>query len=127
MSVVAQYEPYRLRSGGWDAARRTALGDAVVATLARYAPGLPGTIVHRETVAPPDLEEQLGLTQGNIFQGEMTLDQLSFMRPVPSLARYRTPIRGLYLCGAGSHPGGGVTAAPGYHAARAVLRDVSAT
>jgi phytoene dehydrogenase-like protein len=123
MSVLAQYAPYRLKAGAWDGARREALGDAVVATLTRYAPDLPRAIVHRQVVTPLDLEQELGLTEGNIYQGEMALDQLLFMRPVPGWARYRTPIRGLYLCGAGAHPGGGVTAAPGYQAARAVLRD----
>jgi phytoene dehydrogenase-like protein len=123
MSVLAQYAPYRLKAGAWDGARREALGDAVVATLARYAPDLPRAIVHRQAVTPLDLEQELGLTEGNIYQGEMALDQLLFIRPVPGWARYRTPIRGLYLCGAGAHPGGGVTAAPGYQAARAVLRD----
>jgi phytoene dehydrogenase-like protein len=84
---------------------------------------LPRAIVHRQVVTPLDLEQELGLTEGNIYQGEVALDQLLFMRPVPGWARYRTPIGGLYLCGAGAHPGGGVTAAPGYQAARAVLRD----
>ncbi len=127
MSVLAQFAPYRLKGGTWDAARREALGDAVVATLAQYAPNLPRAVVQRQVLTPLDLEQGLGLTEGNIFQGEMALDQLSFMRPVPGWARYRTPIRGLYLCGAGAHPGGGVTAAPGYHAARAVLRDLRAS
>ncbi len=127
MSVLAQYAPYQLASGTWDGARRDALGDAVVATLAQYAPDLPKAIVRRQVLSPLDLEQGLGLTEGNIFHGEMALDQLSFMRPVPGWAYYRTPIQGLYLCGAGAHPGGGVTAAPGYHAARAVLRDQSAS
>ncbi len=127
MSVLAQYAPYRLKSGSWDAARREALGDAVVATLAQYAPNLPRAVVHRQVLTPLDLEQGLGLTEGDIFQGEMALDQLSFMRPVPGWARYRTPIKGLYLCGAAAHPGGGVTATPGYHAARAVFRDLRAS
>lgn len=127
MSVLAQYAPYRLGSGGWDAARREALGDAVVAAIAQYAPNLPHAVLHRQVLTPLDLEQGLGLTEGNIFQGEMALDQLFFMRPVPGWARYRTPIQGLYLCGAGAHPGGGVTAQPGYHAARAVRRDLGAS
>jgi phytoene dehydrogenase-like protein len=123
MSVLVQYAPYRLQTGSWDSARREALGDAVVALLARYAPHLPGAVLHRQVLSPLDLERRLGLTEGDIFQGEMALDQSFFMRPVPGWARYRTPIRGLYLCGAGAHPGGGVTGLPGYHAARAALGD----
>lgn len=123
MSVLVQYAPYRLKAGSWDDARREALGDAVVALLARHAPNLPGAVLHRQVLSPLDLERRLGLTEGDIFQGEMALDQSFFMRPVPGWARYRTPIRGLYLCGAGAHPGGGVTGLPGYLAARAALRD----
>jgi phytoene dehydrogenase-like protein len=123
MSVLVQYAPYHLRAGTWDAARSEALGDAVVALLARHAPDLPGAILHRQVLTPADLERELGLTEGNIHQGETALDQLFFMRPVPGWARYRTPVRGLYMCGAGAHPGGGVTGLPGYHAARAALRD----
>ncbi|MBI2073779.1 MAG: NAD(P)/FAD-dependent oxidoreductase [Gemmatimonadetes bacterium] len=127
MSILVQYAPYHLKAGAWEAARREALGDAVVAVLAEYAPNLPAAVLHRQVLTPLDLEQRLGLTEGNIFQGEMALDQLFFMRPVPGWARYGTPVRGLYLCGAGAHPGGGVTALPGYHAARAVLRDMSAS
>ncbi len=123
MSVLVQYVPYRLEAGAWDAARREALGDAVVKLLAQYASNLPGAVLHREVLTPFDVEQRLGLTEGGIFQGEMALDQLFFMRPVPGWARYRTPVNGLYLCGAAAHPGGGVTGLPGYHAARAVLRD----
>ncbi|MBI2615873.1 MAG: NAD(P)/FAD-dependent oxidoreductase [Gemmatimonadetes bacterium] len=127
MSILVQYAPYHLKAGAWETARREALGDAVVALLAPYAPNLPGAVLHRQVLTPLDLEQRLGLTEGNIFQGEMALDQWFFMRPVPGWARYGTPVRGLYLCGAGAHPGGGVTALPGYHAARAVLRDMSAS
>jgi phytoene dehydrogenase-like protein len=125
LSVLVQYAPYHLKTGAWDGARREALGDAVVALLAQYAPNLPGAVLHRQVLSPLDMEQRLSLTEGNIYQGEMALDQMFFMRPVPGWARYRTPIRGLYLCGAGAHPGGGVTGLPGYHAARAALRDVS--
>jgi phytoene dehydrogenase-like protein len=123
MSIVVQYAPYHLKDGVWDEARREALGDRVVKTLAAYAPNLESAILHRQVLTPLDLEAVLGLTEGNIYHGEMTLDQLFFMRPVPGWARYRSPVEGLYLCGAGTHPGGGVTGVPGYNAAREILRD----
>ena len=123
MSVVAQYVPYRLAEGEWDGSARERLGDAVVSTLSEYAPGIESAILHRQVLTPLDLEETFGLPEGNIYHGEHTLDQLIFMRPVPGQARYRTSIGGLYLCGAGTHPGGGVTGYPGYNAAREVLRD----
>jgi hypothetical protein len=87
-----------------------------VKTIARYAPNVPGSIEARQVLTPLDLERTYGLTEGNIFHGDLVLEQLFFMRPVPGWARYRTPVRGLYLCGAGAHPGGGVTGAPGYNA-----------
>ncbi len=123
MSIVAQYAPYRLDGGEWDASARERLGDSVVATLSAYAPNLESAILHRHVLTPLDLEETFGLPEGNINHGEHTLDQLLFMRPVPGFARYRTSIEGLYLCGAGTHPGGGVTGYPGYNAAREILRD----
>ena len=119
-----QYAPYHLKDGEWDNRRRDALGDAVVKTLTEYAPNLESAVLHRHVLTPLDLEEQYGLPEGNIYHGELTMDQLFFMRPVSGWARYRTPIRHLYLCGAGSHPGGGVTGAPGYNAAREMLSDV---
>lgn len=121
MSVHAQYAPYHLRDGAWDDARRRDLGDAVVRTLAAYAPGLPGLIEGGQVITPKDLEETYGLTEGHVFHGEEALDQLFTMRPLLGWARYRTPIRGLYLCGAGTHPGGTVTGASGRNAAREVL------
>jgi phytoene dehydrogenase-like protein len=124
MSVLAQYAPYNLKDGSWDNRRRDDLGDAVVKTLTEYAPNLESAVLDRHVLTPLDLEEQYGLTEGNIYHGELTMDQMFFMRPVPGWARYRTPIRHLYLCGAGSHPGGGVTGAPGYNAAREMLLDV---
>ena len=123
MSIVAQYVPYRLREGEWDGAARERLGDSVVATLSEYVPNLESAILHRQVLTPLDLEETYGLPEGNIHHGEHTLDQLLFMRPVPGHARYRTSITGLYLCGAGTHPGGGVTGYPGYNSAREILRD----
>jgi len=122
MTCFVQYVPYRLANTTWDA-ERDRLGDAVVRTIAQYAPNVPGAIVARQVVTPLDLERTYGLTEGNIFHGDLSLDQLFFMRPVPGWAQYRTPVEGLYLCGAGAHPGGGVTGAPGRNAAHQVLRD----
>ena len=122
MSIFVQYAPYRV-NGGWTDARREALGDAVVDTLAEYAPNLKGAILHRQVITPADIERVVGLSEGNIFQGELTLQQMFFLRPAPAWARYKTPLRGLYQCGAGTHPGGGVMGAPGRNAARAILRE----
>ncbi len=124
MSVLVQYAPYHLKEGSWSDARREELGDRVVDVLADYSPNLRSAIIDRQVLTPLDLERVYGLTEGNIYHGELALDQLYFMRPVPGWARYRTPIDNLYLCGAGTHPGGGVTGAPGYNAARAILKDV---
>jgi len=120
MSIFVQYAPYHV-SGGWTDARREALGDAVVDTLARYAPNLKSAILHRQVVTPADIERIVGLTEGNIFQGELSLQQMFFLRPAPSWAKYRTPLAGLYQCGAGTHPGGGVMGASGRNAARVIL------
>jgi phytoene dehydrogenase-like protein len=122
MTCFVQYVPYALRKGTWDE-QRELLGDRVVKVIARYAPNVPRSIVARQVLTPLDLERTYGLTEGNIFHGDLVLEQMFFMRPVPGWARYRTPVRGLYLCGAGTHPGGGVTGAPGYNAAREILRD----
>jgi len=124
-SIVMQYAPYQLRDGTWDDAARDALGDLVVRTLARYAPGIESMIESRHVLTPLDLESRFGLAEGNIYHGEMTLDQLLFMRPVPGASRYRAPIRGLHMCGAGTHPGGGVTGVPGRNAAREILKERS--
>jgi phytoene dehydrogenase-like protein len=122
MSIYAQWAPYTLRGQTWDQARE-AFADAIVKTIAAHAPDLPSLIVAREILTPVDLEERYGLTGGHIFHGEHALDQLYAMRPVLGWAQHRTPIAGLYLCGAGTHPGGGLTGAPGAHAARIVLKD----
>jgi phytoene dehydrogenase-like protein len=122
MSIFAQYAPYAL-NGGWSDARRDAFGDAVIDTLAEYAPNLKGAILHRQVITPADIERTVGLTEGNIFQGELSLQQMFFLRPVPGWAQYAAPIRGLYQCGAGTHPGGGVMGASGRNAARAILRE----
>lgn len=122
MSIYAQYASYKLRGTDWDA-QRDALGDAVVNTLARYAPNLPELVLHRQVITPADLEEQLGSTGGHIFHGELGLDQLFSLRPMLGWAAYRTPFAGLYLCGSGTHPGLGVTGASGANAARECLKD----
>jgi phytoene dehydrogenase-like protein len=123
MTCFVQYVPYRLAQGSWDE-HRELLGDRVVATIARHAPNVASSIEARQVLTPLDLERTYGLTEGNIFHGDLVLEQLFFMRPVPGWARYRTPVQGLYLCGAGAHPGGGVTGAPGYNAAHQVLADL---
>jgi phytoene dehydrogenase-like protein len=123
LTCFVQYVPYFLRSGTWDE-NRELLGDRVIKKIAEYAPNVPGAVVARQVLTPLDLERTYGLTEGNIFHGDLTLEQLFFMRPVPGWSQYRTPIAGLYLCGAGAHPGGGVTGAPGRNAAFQVLRDL---
>ncbi len=115
--------PYRLRAGPWTAAARDALGSRVTGAIAEVAPGFPGQVRHCEVLTPVEIEERYGLTEGAVTQGEMTLDQILFMRPVAGASRYATPISGLYLCGAGTHPGGGIAGGPGWLAARRVLKD----
>jgi phytoene dehydrogenase-like protein len=122
MSIYMQYAPYHLREGNWDDCRE-ALGQVVIDTLAHYAPNLKKSILYTKILTPLDLETIYGLPEGNPNHGEMTLDQFLYMRPVPGYARYRAPIEGLYMCGAGTHPGGGVTGLPGYNAAREILKD----
>jgi len=123
MSIFVQYAPYGL-SGGWNDAQREAFGDTVIETLAEYAPNIKRAILHRQVLTPWDLEQIFGLTEGNIFHGELALHQLFFLRPVPEWANYRSPIAGLYQCGSGTHPGGGITGAPGRLAAMEILKDV---
>jgi phytoene dehydrogenase-like protein len=124
LSCFVQYAPYKLAEGSWDD-RREAFGDTVVETLAEYAPNLKKLILHRQVLTPLDLEREWGLTEGNIFQGELSLEQLFFLRPVPGWARYRTPVRNLYMCGSATHPGGGIMGAPGRIAALEILKDWS--
>ena len=123
MSCFVQYAPYHLDPslGGWDA-QREAFGDAVVNRIAEFAPDLPSKILHRQVMTPLDIERTTGLTEGNIFQGELSLEQLFFSRPVPGWARFRTPIRDLWLCGSSTHPGGGIMGANGRLAALEVLK-----
>lgn len=122
VSIFVQYAPYRLKEGAntWPQ-RREAFGDAVIDTLAEYCPGLKDSILHRQVITPWDLEQMLGLTEGNIFQGELSLEQLLFLRPAAGFARYKTPVAGLWLCGSCTHPGGGVMGAPGELAAKRLL------
>ncbi len=122
LTCFVQYVPYRLREGDWDE-KRELLGNRVIKKIAEYAPNVPNAIVARQVLTPLDLERTYGLTEGNIFHGDLRLEQLFFMRPVSGWSQYRTPIDALYLCGAGTHPGGGVTGAPGHNAAHQVLRD----
>jgi phytoene dehydrogenase-like protein len=123
MSCFVQYAPYKLAEGTWDE-KREAFGDTVVDTIAEHAPNLKKLILHRQVVTPLDLEREWGLSEGNIFQGELSLEQLFFLRPVAGWARYRTPIRNLYMCGSATHPGGGIMGAPGRLAALEILKDM---
>ena len=122
MSIYMQYAPYKLR-GDWDA-QRNALGDVVVNTLAEYAPDLPSLIEARDVITPKDLEQTYGLTGGHIFHGELALDQLFTMRPLLDWAQYRMPIKGLYLCGSGTHPGTGLNGESGANAAREIIKEL---
>jgi phytoene dehydrogenase-like protein len=124
MSVIAQYTPYRLRDGAWDDARRGSIGEAIVAELEALAPGFGGLVGELEVLTPADLESEYGLTGGHPLHGEPGLDQFFLWRPFLGHARYRLPIDGLYLCGSGAHPGGGVTGQPGQNAAREILSDL---
>jgi phytoene dehydrogenase-like protein len=124
LSAFVQYAPYHLAEGADDwPNQREAFGDAVVDTLEELAPGLKDSILHRQVLTPWDLEKDFGLTEGNIFHGELSLEQLAFLRPAPGWAHYKTPLRRLWMCGSGTHPGGGVMAAPGRLAAERMLRE----
>jgi phytoene dehydrogenase-like protein len=122
MSVLVQWAPYHLREGSWEA-EREGLGDLVLKTLEAYAPGLADLVVGRRVVTPLDLERDYGLTEGHPMHGEPALDQFFAWRPLLGSARYRLPLPGLYLCGAGAHPGGGITGATGANAAREIISD----
>ena len=123
LGIFLQYAPYTLRDTHWDELREP-FAYRVFDLIEEYAPGFRSLIVEKQVLTPLDLEHRFGLTGGNIFHGEMSLDQMFVLRPVAASARYRTPIRGLYLCGSGTHPGGGVMGAPGYNAAREILKDL---
>jgi phytoene dehydrogenase-like protein len=122
LSCFVQYAPYKLSHGTWDE-QRDAFGNTVIDTIAEYAPNIKNIIIGKQFITPLDIERQTGLTEGNIFQGELSLEQLFFLRPVAGWARYRTPIRKLYMCGSATHPGGGIMGAPGRLAALEILKD----
>jgi phytoene dehydrogenase-like protein len=125
MSIFVQYAPYEINGGpsSWPE-KREAFGDAVVDTLAEYCPTLKDSILYRQVLTPWDIQQQIGLTEGNIFQGELSLEQLLFLRPAARWSRYRTPIRHLWMCGSGAHPGGGIMGSPGELAAKTFLGTV---
>ena len=125
MSIFVQYAPYDLKNSSWTDAVKNEFADRCIGIIEEYAPGFKNMVEHKHMLSPLDLEQEYGLTGGNIFQGEMTLDQLFFMRPLPECARYRTPVKDLYMCGAATHPGGGVMGASGHNAAREILRDLN--
>ena len=121
MGIFLQYAPYTLRDSHWDDLREP-YGDRVLEVISEYAPNMRDIVCERQVLSPLDLERRFGISGGNIFHGEMSLDQMFVLRPVAGWARYRTPVPGLYLCGSGAHPGGGVMGAPGYNAAREILK-----
>ncbi len=125
MSCFVQYCPPKVEGRDWTDADRDAFAETVISQIADYSPGFRDRIVHMEVRTPRELEAEVGLTEGNIFQGELTFDQLLFNRPVPGYAQYRSPIRGLYICGSSTHPGGGVMGAPGRNAAREILSNLA--
>jgi phytoene dehydrogenase-like protein len=123
MSCFVQYAPYKLRPGlEWDS-QREAFGNTVIDTISEYAPNIKNIILNKQVLTPLDLEREFGLSEGNIFQGELSLEQLFFLRPVPGYAQFRTPIKNLYMCGSATHPGGGIMGAPGRLAALEILKD----
>ncbi len=122
MSIFVQYAPYNV-NGGWTDQKREEFGDAVIDSVARFAPNIKSAILHRQVITPLDIERITGLTEGNIFAGELALHQLFFLRPAPGWAKFRTPVKGFYQCGAGTHPGGGIMGASGRLAAREILKD----
>jgi phytoene dehydrogenase-like protein len=124
LSCFVQYAPYKLAKGSWDD-QREAFGDTVIDTIAEHAPNIRDIILHRQVLTPLDIEREFGLTEGNIFQGELTLEQLFFARPVPGWAKYETPLKNLWMCGSATHPGGGIMGAPGRNAALRILGKAS--
>ena len=122
MTCFVQYVPYQLEEGNWDL-RRHFLAECVIKKIAEFAPNVPNAVIAMQVITPLDLERTYGLTEGNIFHGDLNLEQLFFLRPVAGWSRYRTPIAGLYLCGAGTHPGGGLAGAAGRNAARELLKE----
>ena len=125
MSCFVQYCPPKVFGKNWTKENKDAFGETVIQQIADYSPGFKDRILHMEVRTPKELEEEVGLTEGNIFQGELTFDQLLFNRPIPGYAQYRSPIKGLYMCGSSTHPGGGVMGAPGRNAAVEILKDLN--
>jgi len=122
MSIFVQYAPYHLKEGAADwPNQREAFGDAVIDTLSEYMPGLKDLILHRQVLTPWDLEQIYGLTEGNIFHGELSLEQLAFQRPLAGWSRYQTPVKNLWMCASGTHPGGGIMGVPGALCAQTML------
>jgi phytoene dehydrogenase-like protein len=121
--MFVQYAPYKINGGPetWPE-KREAFGDTVVDTLAEYCPGLKESILYRQVLTPWDMEQEFSLGEGNIFQGELSIEQLLFQRPAAGWSRYRTPVKNLWLCGSGAHPGGGIMGAPGQLAASTILK-----
>jgi phytoene dehydrogenase-like protein len=124
MSCFVQYAPPKIGGQEWTDANRDGFAKAVVDQIAEYSPNFKDLILHMEVRTPREIEAEVGLTEGNIFQGELTFDQLLFNRPVPGAAQYRSPIAGLWMCGSSTHPGGGVMGAPGRNAAAEILREL---
>lgn len=122
MGIFLQYAPYTLKDTNWER-ERIRYTERILDVIEEYCPNIRSVIEHKQTLTPLDLERRFGITGGNIFHGEMSLDQMFVLRPLAGWASYRTPVRGLYLCGSGAHPGGGVMGAPGHNAAREILRD----
>jgi phytoene dehydrogenase-like protein len=122
MGIFLQYAPYTLKDSNWDE-QREPYSNRILDVIEEYCPNIRSIVVERQTLTPLDLERRFGITGGNIFHGEMSLDQMFVLRPLAGWARYRTPVKGLYLCGSGAHPGGGVMGAPGHNCAREILRD----
>jgi phytoene dehydrogenase-like protein len=127
MSVFVQYVPPKVNGKDWTDEQVQQFGQTVVNQIEEYAPGFKDLILHMEIRTPRELEDEVGLTEGNIFQGELTMDQLLFNRPLPGYAQYRGPVKGMYMCGSSTSPGGGVMAAPGANAAREILGDLKRT
>ena len=124
MSCFVQYCPYQVEGRAWTSEEKDAFGKSVIDQISNYSPDFKDLILHAEIRTPQDIEAEIGITEGNIFHCELTMDQLLFNRPVPGYAQYRSPVGGLYMCGSSTHPGGGVMAAPGANAAREILADL---
>ena len=122
LSMFVQYAPYKLKDGPWTQARRDEFADRCFDIVEQYAPGFKSSVLERQILTPLDIEEKFGLTGGNIFQGTMPFHNLYMFRPVPGYANYRTPLKNLFMCGSAAHPGGGVMGAPGWNAAREMLK-----